>query len=293
MKSYGFGSRSFDVFNYIALTLLGLAILFPFYYLLNLSVSGPIAVSNHEVYLWPVDFNVESYKRVFAEPLILSAYWNSIRYTVVGTFFVMVVGCLTAYPLSTKRLLLQRPIVIMMTFTMFFSGGLIPSFLLMKGLGLLNTIWVLVVPGAFTFWNILLLRTNFQSLPEELFEAARIDGANDWHVLLRIVVPLSKPILATIALFAAVGQWNAFFGPLIFLNSDDMYPLTILLRRVLITQEVFDDAALATADPRYRLGANISIQMATIFVTVGPILLLYPFLQRYFVKGALVGSVKG
>ncbi|MBO9605573.1 MAG: carbohydrate ABC transporter permease [Paenibacillaceae bacterium] len=293
MRNAGFGNRAFDAVNYIALTLLGIVILFPFVYLFNLSVSGPMPVSNRDVYLWPVEFNLESYRRVFAEPLILSAYWNSIRYTIVGTFLVLLVGCLTAYPLSSKRLLLRRPIVIMMTFTMFFGGGLIPSFLLMKGLGMLNTMWVLVVPGAFSFWNILLLRTNFQSLPEELFESARIDGANDWHILLRIVVPLSKPILATIALFAAVGQWNAFFGPLIFLRSDDMYPLTILLRRVLITQEVLDDAAQVTADPRYRLGANTSIQMATIFVTVGPIVLLYPFLQRYFVKGALVGSVKG
>jgi len=294
MRNTGLANRVFDTLNYTALALLCVVIAFPFLYLFNLSVSAPLPVSNQEVVLWPIGFQLDSYRKVFEDNLILTAFWNSVRYTVVGTFFVLTIGCLTAYPLSTKRMLLRRPIIIMMTFTMFFGGGLIPSFLLMKQLGILNSIWVLVVPGAFSFWNILLLRTNFQSLPDELFESARIDGANDWHMLFRIVLPLSKPILATIALFAAVGQWNSFFGPLIYLKSESMYPLTIVLRRILITKEVFDDAVTTKGvDPRYQMGMNTSLQMATIFVTVGPIVLLYPFLQRYFVKGALVGSIKG
>ncbi|WP_135555395.1 carbohydrate ABC transporter permease [Paenibacillus cymbidii] len=294
MRNTGLANRVFDTLNYTALALLCVVIAFPFLYLFNLSVSAPLPVSNQEVVLWPIGFQLDSYRKVFEDNLILTAFWNSVRYTVVGTFFVLTIGCLTAYPLSAKRMLLRRPIIIMMTFTMFFGGGLIPSFLLMKQLGILNSIWVLVVPGAFSFWNILLLRTNFQSLPDELFESARIDGANDWHMLFRIVLPLSKPILATIALFAAVGQWNSFFGPLIYLKSESMYPLTIVLRRILITKEVFDDAVTTKGvDPRYQMGMNTSLQMATIFVTVGPIVLLYPFLQRYFVKGALVGSIKG
>lgn len=297
MRNTGFGNRTFDVLNYLLLSLFTLAILLPFVYMLSVSLSEPIAIARQDVRLLPVGFNFDSYKAVFDDNLIVSAYWNSIRYTVVGTAIVLAVGCMTAYPLSLRRFKLRTPLTIYFTVTMFVSGGLIPAFLNMRDLGLLDSIWAITLPGAFTFWNIIILRTNFQGIPQELFESAFMDGANDWTIFTRIVLPLSKAILATIGLFASVGLWNAYFGPLIYLSSPDMQPLPILLRRILIANEVLSndavDMANQSANPAMFLGRTEGIRMATVFVTMGPIILIYPFIQKYFVKGALVGSIKG
>lgn len=297
MRNTGFGNRTFDVLNYLLLSLFTLAILLPFVYMLAVSLSEPIAIARQNVRLLPVGVNFDSYRAVFNDNLIVSAYWNSIRYTVVGTAIVLAVGCLTAYPLSLRRFKLRTALTIYFTVTMFVSGGLIPAFLNMRDLGLLDSIWAITLPGAFTFWNIIILRTNFQGIPQELFESAFMDGANDWTIFTRIVLPLSKAILATIGLFASVGLWNAYFGPLIYLSSPDMQPLPILLRRILIANEVLSndavDMANQSSNPAMFLGRTEGIRMATVFVTMGPIILIYPFIQKYFVKGALVGSIKG
>ncbi|NOU62899.1 ABC transporter permease subunit [Paenibacillus sp. LMG 31461] len=298
MKNTGFANRLFNTANFIALLLLTLSIVLPFVHMFAISISNPVPVGLFKVMLLPQGINWEAYMAVLRDNQIVLAYWNSIRYTLLGTFLVLLIGCLTAYPLSINRFRARRPLSVLFTFTMFFSGGLIPSFMLIKNIGLLDTMWAITLPAAFSFWNIIILRTNFQAMPQELYESAFIDGANDWQILLRIVIPLSKAILATIALFASVGLWNAYFGPLMYLTSPEMQPLTIILRRILVANEVLSQGALDQAntlevDPVAGAGRMISIRMATIFVTIGPIVLIYPFVQRFFVQGVLVGSVKG
>ncbi|MCU6795990.1 MULTISPECIES: carbohydrate ABC transporter permease [Paenibacillus] len=298
MKNTGLANRLFDISNFTVLMLLSLSIVLPFVYMLSISLSNPVQVGLYQVGLIPRGFNWKSYETVFQDNQILLSYWNSVRYTMLGTVLVLLIGCLTAYPLSVNRFKARRPLSILFTFTMFFSGGLIPSFMLLKNLSLLDTIWAITLPAAFSFWNIVILRTNFQAMPQELYESAFIDGANDWQILFRIVLPLSKAILATIALFASVGLWNAYFGPLMYLTSPEMQPLTIILRRILLANEVLSQGALDQAnsmeiDPVASAGRMMSIRMATIFVTIGPIVLIYPFVQKYFVQGVLVGSVKG
>ncbi|MBD2847530.1 carbohydrate ABC transporter permease [Paenibacillus sp. IB182496] len=298
MKTTGFGNKVFDTVNFTLVLLLCLMIVLPFWYMFVLSVSDPFKVGMKEVALIPQGVNFKSYMAVLQENQIVNAYWNSIRYTVVGTFMVIVVACLTAYPLALQRFGSRKAITILFTITMFFSGGMIPTFMLIRGLGMLDTIWAVTLPAVFGFWNIIILRTNFQSLPRELFESAYMDGANDWRILFQIVIPLSGPILATLTLFASVGFWNAFFAPLLYLTSPEMHPLTIILRRVLVANEVLSSEAINSAnslvmDPIADAGRTTSIRMATVFVTIGPIVLIYPFVQRYFVKGILVGSVKG
>lgn len=298
MKNTGLANRLFDISNFTVLMLLSLSIVLPFVYMLSISLSNPVQVGLYQVGLIPRGFNWKSYETVFQDNQILLSYWNSVRYTMLGTVMVLLIGCLTAYPLSVNRFKARRPLSILFTFTMFFSGGLIPSFMLLKNLSLLDTIWAITLPAAFSFWNIVILRTNFQAMPQELYESAFIDGANDWQILFRIVLPLSKAILATIALFASVGLWNAYFGPLMYLTSPEMQPLTIILRRILLANEVLSQGALDQAnsmeiDPVASAGRMMSIRMATIFVTIGPIVLIYPFVQKYFVQGVLVGSVKG
>jgi putative aldouronate transport system permease protein len=298
MKNSGFGNRLFDGINVVFLSLLTISIAIPFIYMFAISLSSPVEVGNSRVYLIPKGFNLEAYITVLQDNQILQSYWNSIRYTLLGTFYVLLIGCLTAYPLSVPRFRARRVLTIIFTVTMFFSGGLIPSFMLIKNLGLLDTSWAITLPVAFSFWNIIILRTNFQAMPQELYESAFIDGANDWQILFKIVIPLSKPILATIALFSSVGLWNAYFAPLMYLTSADMQPLTIILRRILIMNEVLSEGALNQAnilevDPVAAAGRMTSVRMATIFVTIGPIVLIYPFVQKYFVKGTLVGSIKG
>jgi len=297
LKNTGFANRLFDVLNFALLALFTLCILLPFYYMFVLSVSDPVAVGMYQTTVIPKGLNFVSYTTVFQDNQIVQAYWNSILYTVTGTLLALVFGCLTAYPLSVARFRARKILTIMFTATMFFSGGLIPTFMVIRNLGMLDTIWAVTLPGAFTFWNIIILRTNFQMMPSAIIESAHIDGANDWRILYQIVIPLSKAILATIGLFASVGLWNAYFAPLIYLTSPEKQTLTLILRRILISNEVFSQDAMDTStvldNPMSLLGKMVSLRMATIFVTIGPIVLIYPFVQKYFVRGVLIGSVKG
>ena len=289
------GDKAFNVLNAVVLGILMLLFVLPFVYMFSISISDPELVGKYKVGLFPQGINFEAYKTLLNTKSLFVSYYNSIRYALIGTVFSLTIAFLTAYPLSLKRFRYRTPFALFFTFTMFFSGGLIPTFLLYQNLRLIDTLWVIVLPGAFSFWNIILVRTNFQAIPYELFESAYIDGANDWSILFRIVLPLSKAILATIALFASVGLWNSFFPPMMYLNSADMQPLTILLRRMLIANEVFSETDVRSdiVDPLIYSGQIVSLRMATIFVTIGPIILVYPFVQKYFVKGVMIGSVKG
>lgn len=287
----------FDVLNVIFLFAFALLMLFPFYHVFALSTSsGPGLATGNANYI-PVGFNIDAYRMVVQNPELLGAYYNSIRYAAVGTLIYILATSLVAYPLTIRGFWLNKPATLVYILTMFISGGLIPTYLLYRTLGLLNTIWVMVLPGAVTVFGVILFRTNFRLLGSELREAAYMDGAGDFRVLFRIVMPLSKPVIATLALFRIVEIWNDFRTPFIFLDDERLQPLTILLRRMLITLEITDisrdrslqDLLLEVERDPVPIQA---FRAATIMVTTLPIMLVYPFIQRYFVKGILIGSLK-
>lgn len=284
-------SKLFDYFNVIFLGIITFIVLYPFLYTLSISLSSPEAVYRGEVILLPVNFNLMAYEKVLSSNRIWRAYLNSAIYTTIGVLIRLSLLLLTSYPLSLSRFPGRRIFTFIVTFTMLFSGGLVPYFLVVKTLGLLNTIWAMVIPGALNAWNILVTRTFFQtSIHPSLIESAQIDGANDIQILLRIVLPLSTPIIAVMTLFIAVGIWNDYFTPLLFLTDDTKFPLTIILRDIVIMASgiEFTGAAIGAISIPTQ-----SIQAATLVVSMIPILVLYPFVQRYFVKGIMIGAIKG
>ncbi len=293
------GSHVFDAANVAFTVVLIFAMIYPFVYVFSLSVSDPERVSAQEVMLFPRGFDLLAYRIVFSTDEIPRAFLNSVYYTALTSFCTLVFVTLTAYPLAQRRLKGKGIITVVFVLTMFLPAGLVPQFLLIQNLGLMNTVWALVLPVLPVMWYIIITRTYFRSLPEALVESAYIDGANDWRILLSIVLPLSKPILATIGLFAAVGMWNNFFSPLLYLSDQEKYPLSIVLRKIVIqgalqVQAGWVDAAGAADVGELRdPGLFKKIQMATIIVAVGPILVVYPFVQKHFVKGVLIGSLKG
>lgn len=295
-------SRTFDVINTTILVLFTMSVLYPFIYMFSVSISDPVAVGRMEVHFLPIGIQFNSYKTVFKDSQLLTAYGNSILYTVVGTIITLLCNGLAAYSLSRPQFKAKKFFTILFTITMLFNGGMIPAYLNIKRLGLLDTMWAIIFP-AVGMWNIILLRTNFMTLSNNLIESAYIDGANDWYIFFAIVVPLSKAIFATIAVFAAIGYWNNYFGPLLYLTSPEKEPLTIILRRILVSNEASQSAADAASTLTNQVGAEVdpttyqgmltSLKMATIFVTIGPIIIVYPFAQKYFVKGVMIGAVKG
>ena len=239
-----------------------------------------------------MEFSLESYKQVFMTGKVIRAYGNTIVYTLVGTVLQLLGTTLLAYPLSKKRLRGRRVFAFLFYFTNIFNGGMIPTFLVVKGLGMMNTLWALVVPGMVSVYYGIVLRTNFEAIPIELEEAATIDGMRDEGVLVRIYVPLSKAIYASLALFFAVGIWNAYVQPLIYLNDDTMYPLQILLRTIVLQGSLTDLGAGATNDMDIATNSD-TMKAACMMVVMLPIMCIYPFVQKYFVKGIMIGSVKG
>ncbi len=286
----------FDFINVILLFVFALLMLFPFYHVFALSTSsGPGIATGNANYL-PVGFNIDAYRMVVQSPELVGAYYNSVRYAALGTVIHILAIALVAYPL-TIRFWLNKPATMVYVLTLFVSGGLIPTYLLYRTLGLLDTIWVMVLPGAVNLLGIVWFRTHMVSLGSELREAAFVDGAGDFRVLFRIVMPLSKPIIATLALFRVVAIWNDFFSPFIFMNDERLMPLTVLLRRMLITLEITDisrdrslqDLLLEVERDPVPIQA---FRAASIIVTTLPIVCIYPFIQRYFVKGILIGALK-
>jgi putative aldouronate transport system permease protein len=286
------GDRLFDTINIILLSALSLATLYPFVYVLFASLSDPADVAQYRGILFkPLGFTLEAYQRVLGNPSIGSGYRNTLTYVVLGTAINLFLTSLGAYVLSRKSLLWKKLMMFLIVFTMFFSGGLIPTYLLVsKTLNLTDTIWAVIVPSAINTWNLLVLKTSFEAVPEALEEAARLDGASDWTILFRIIIPLSLPAMAVITLFYAVGHWNAYFNALIYLRDRELYPLQLILREILISSNVEGMTTGAASGDVEQIGQTI--KYATIIVATVPVLLLYPFLQRYFVKGVLIGSVK-
>ncbi len=287
-----FGSRAFDVFNVIFMLLFLLVTLYPFWYVVIVSLSDGKAVLSGQVSLWPVNITLDTYRVVLRDSSIITGFKNTVIYTTLGTFINLVCTSLCAYPLSRPDLLGKKQGVGMIVFTMFFSGGMIPTYLVMNQMKLIDTIWAMVLPGAISTYNMIVMRTFFMGIPESLHESACLDGANDWQVLVRIVLPLSMPIMATMLLFYAVGHWNSYMNALLYLNSKSLFPLQSILRNMVV------DGQLSEAQTQVGGGSSFTViettmKYATIVVSTLPILLIYPFVQKYFVKGVMIGSIKG
>jgi putative aldouronate transport system permease protein len=284
----------FSVGNYLVLILFFLSVLYPLVYIVSASLSNPAAVVAGRVWLWPVEPTLDGYRAIFEYNTILRGYLNSVFYLVVGTLVNLVMTILAAYPLSRRDLYGRDWIMVLFVFTMLFSGGLIPTYLVIRHVGLLNTRWALIIPTALAVWNVIITRTYFQvTIPQTLLEAAQLDGCDDFIFLWKIVLPLSGPIIAVNVLFYSIGHWNAFFNALIYLTNERIFPLQLVLREILV-QNTIDPAAMT--DPTELLRKQQLrdlLKYALIVAASLPPLLIYPFVQRYFVKGVMIGSLKG
>ena len=289
-----FGDRILLVVVYVVLLVLTLSVLYPLLYIFSSSLSSGSAVVSGRVWLFPVDLSFKAYVQIFRSSQLMLGYYNSIVYTVIGTIINLGFTILIAYPLSQRNFVGRKLFMIIMMFTVFFSGGLIPTYLLVKDLHMLDTRWALWLPGAFSVFQVIVARTFFQtSVPEELQEAAQIDGCGDTRYLLTILLPLSKPVIAVMTLMYAVGHWNAYFDALIYLRSENLFPLQYVLRNLLILNAT-DPEMLANTTKQIRdQGFEQVLKYALIVVACIPVLVMYPFVQKHFVKGVMIGSLKG
>jgi putative aldouronate transport system permease protein len=289
MEKKSLGEKIFDVSNVILLTLVIIISLYPMLYVFNASVSNPTELlKSNSILLLPKGFQFEAYKAVLSNPKIFTGYKNTLFYVAFGTAFNLLMTSLGAYALSRKDLYGRKAIMKFITFTMFFGGGMIPTFLVIQKLGLVNTRLSMIIPGAISTFNLIMMRTSFEAIPTSLVESSRLDGANDFTILFKVILPLSKPILAVMTLYYAVDHWNDFMGPLLYLRKQELYPIQIVLRDILLSNST--EASGSASDSAFAIGENI--KYATIIVSTLPILIVYPFLQKYFVKGALIGAVK-
>jgi putative aldouronate transport system permease protein len=288
------GSRVFDVVNVILLTALSFITLYPFINVVFQSLSDSAMLQMSTGFLFkPVGFSVAAYDMVLKNSDVWVGYGNTIIYVVFGTIINLVMSSLAAFVLSRKDFYWNRILLPMVLVTMFFAGGLIPKFLLVKNLGMYDTFWAMLLPCGINTWNMLIMRTNFASIPDSLVEASKIDGANDVLILFRIIIPLSLPILAVMTLYYGVAHWNSWFDAMVYLSSRSKFPLQLFLREILIansTTEMLNTADVSTSAAQR---VSESVKYATIVVATVPILCVYPFLQKYFVKGVMVGAVKG
>ncbi|MBB3111339.1 putative aldouronate transport system permease protein [Paenibacillus phyllosphaerae] len=288
----GKDERLFNAAVYAVAALIIAIVLYPLLFVVSASISDPAKVLSGEVWLLPKGVTLEAYTSILHNDKIWIGYRNTIIYAVVGTAINMVMTILAAYPLSRPDLPGRNVIMIFITLTLFFSGGLIPTYLLVKDLGMVDTMWALIVPGAISTYNLIVMRTYFQSsIPWELQEAARIDGCSNLRLLLNIILPLSKPILAVMVLFYAVGHWNSFFSALIYIRDEARYPLQLVLREILMISQ--SDAVDGNVGLEDKILLAESIKYAVIIVSSLPVWIMYPFVQRHFVKGVMIGSIKG
>lgn len=288
------GDRLFLALIYLFLVIVLAVVIYPLIFILSSSFSSAQAVVSGRVWLWPVDFSLEGYKVIFSNPAILTGYTNSFLYTVSGVVINVVLTVAIAYPLSKPTFVGRNLIMMLLVFTILFSGGLIPTYLTVKTLGILDTRWAMLLPGALAVFQVIIARTFFQTtIPKELSEAAELDGCSDIGFLWRIVLPLSKAIIAVLVLFYAVGIWNSYFDALIYLKSPHLYPLQIVLRNILILNSI-DASSLVDANQlAARQGLRDLLKFALIVVATVPVLCIYPFVQKYFVQGIMIGSIKG
>ena len=286
------------IFRAVALVILALimiTIIYPVWFVLVASFTNPLEIYQSAFLFWPQDFNFESYKLVFRDQDFITGFINSIFYTVVGTAINVVMNICGAYPLSKRNFKGKSFFTIMFTFTMFFSGGLIPTYLVVDGLGMRNTVWAILIPSAVSMYNIIIMRTYFQSrIPAEMEEAAKVDGCTNFWMLLLIVLPLSIPIIAVIALYYGVGRWNDYFSAMIYITDRKLYPLQLVLREILLQNQASDMMDIVS-DSGYsdRMMARMGLKYAVIVVSTVPIFVIYPLVQKFFAKGVMVGAIKG
>ncbi len=286
--------RVFNIVNYIVLAFFLLSVAYPLIYVLSASFSDPRAVISGRMWLWPVDVTLDGYRAVFRNSRILTGFQNSLFYTVVGTFISVVLTILAAYPMSRRDLAGRNVLMFFFVFTLLFGGGLIPTYLVVRETGLLDTRWALIIPTALSVYNMIITRTFFQTtIPDELLEAAQLDGCSDFRFLRDVVIPLSAPIIAVNALFYAVAQWNQYFNALIYLTNPDLFPLQLILREILVQNQV-DLTQIADVDQlMQRQNLQDLLKYSLIVVASAPVLIIYPFVQKHFVRGVLIVSLKG
>jgi len=284
-KQESFASKLFDVFNILFMIVLIMVMAYPMVYVFSASISNNAMVASGAVLLWPKKITLIAYEQLIYNPDLWVSYWNTIRYTFLHTLLTLIATSAMAYPLAKRWLPGRRAILLMAAFTLLFSGGMIPTFLIVQKLGMLDTIWAIVLPSLISTWYLFIMRTFFEALPEELEDAAAIDGCGSMQILVRIVLPLSVPVMVTIGLFTAVNQWNSFFSALIYLNDREMYPLQIMMRNILIAgTNVQGEGDLTHLE---------TLKYAMIMIGTLPILCIYPFIQKYFVQGTMIGGIKG
>ena len=288
------GDKIFDFWNTVFFCILLIIIIYPLYFMLVASFSDPVAVNNGSTYFFPRGFSLQGYSQVLKNENILTGYKNTIIYTATATVVKVALTVTAAYVLSRKDVPGKNLITFLIVFTMFFSGGLIPTYLLVKQLHLVNTMWALILPSAVSVFHLIITRTFFQTtISDDLLEASQMDGCSDWRFFFRIVLPLSLPIIAVIALFTAVQQWNSYFSALVYLQDWSKQPLQVVLRQILVQNQVDLDMITDIDAAGERMKAAEQIKYALIIFASAPMLVLYPFLQRYFVKGMMIGSLKG
>lgn len=286
------GEKLFDVFNYVLLSVITLCTLYPLIYVLFASLSDPTRYMQHSGILWkPLDITFNAYRLVFDNPMIIQGYLNTFLIVSGGLVLNITLTAFGAYALSRKGLRYRKQLMLFIVFTMFFSGGLIPLYFTVKGLELTNTLWSLIIPQAISAFNLIIMRTAFEAVPDSLEESAKIDGANEFVILFRIMMPLCMPVIAVMLLYYGVSHWNSWFQAMIYLQDRSLYPLQLVLRELLLLNDASSMASGASGGEVAVIGETL--KHATIIVATVPILLVYPFLQKYFVKGALIGAIKG
>ncbi len=293
MKDRSTGYRIFTVFNYVIVTLIALACLYPFYYVIVASISDPAELLRHNgLLIKPIgEITLEGYKMVFGYKLVRSGFMNTFFILIVGLVINLVMTTLGAYVLSLKDLMLRKPLSVFVIATMYFSGGMIPSYLNIRDLGLMDSLWSLILPGAITTSNMLIMRSAFLSVPDSLAEAARIDGGSHLQILLRVMLPLVKATTAVLVLYYAVAHWNSWFNASLYLRTTSKYPLQLVLRNILVENQTGD--MLVDVDPQRTPQVQVLLKYSLIVVSSVPIICIYPFLQRFFQKGVMIGAVKG
>lgn len=290
------GDKIFNFFNYIFLVLIFVITFYPLWFVLVASVSSPVDVIKGRVWIWPKGFNLQGYQLVFSNNKIMLGYANSLWYTVLGTVINLVMTTLMAYPLSRRDFAGRGKLMVFVVITMFFSGGMIPTFLLVHSLGMIDTVWALVIPGAISTTNMTILRTYMQnSVPWELQESASIDGCSNAGTLVRIVLPLCVPVLAVLVIFYAVGHWNSYTPALLYLRNTDKYPLQMVLRQILVLNDTTSmiEAEMGSVNMAERIMLAETLKYAAMVVSSVPMLIIYPFVQRHFVQGVMIGAIKG
>ncbi|HEY5466942.1 MAG TPA: carbohydrate ABC transporter permease [Clostridia bacterium] len=287
------GEKAFNIFNAIFLIALSVVCIYPLYYVLIGSISDPVMMMKHQgLLLVPYGFDLEAYQRVFANPMIPIGYRNTIVYLVCGTIVNLVLTTLGAYTLSRKNVMFRDFVMFMIVFTMLFQGGMIPTYLLVNDLGLVNSWLAMILPSAINTINLIIMRTSVAAIPESLLESARIEGAGEFSILIRIVIPLSKAVIAVMILYYGVYHWNTWFNAMLYLRTRTLYPLQLVLRDILIATGGTAGMTTGTVNADEKEYISMTIKYATIIVATLPILFVYPFVQKYFVKGVMIGAIK-